>query len=102
MASQGGRTPPGDPRFAPRQRPACKGHHVELRCKARKLALPVGQGGERDDDEVRARAALVAQSGQEGNGLHGLAQPHLDGGAAGRGGAAEGSNLGLGLGEGGG
>lgn len=56
---------------------ACKGHHVELRREARKLALPVGQRGQRDDDEVRPWAALVAQGRQEGDGLDGLAQTHL-------------------------
>lgn len=64
---------------------ACQRHHVELRRKARKLALPIGQRGDGHNDQMGPRAALVAQGGQESDGLDGLSQAHLAGGEGGRG-----------------
>lgn len=54
--------------------------HLDSWCPLLKLEGPVGDGGEGDDDEVRAVVFLVLDEvGEQRNGLDRLAQPHLVG-----------------------
>lgn len=51
-------------------------HHVELSPRP-ELSLPVGNGGERSDDQEWSMDPLQVDLKQEGDGLHRLPQTHL-------------------------
>jgi len=54
------------------------GHHVELGGPEGELPLPVDEGGEGHGDEEGAAAmSLLEERVEEGDGLDGLAEPHL-------------------------